>query len=168
MKIVIIFITLLAFKNLAYSQTKFIYNENGLLPQYVDTSIDSLSKTKLYNSTLNWITKTYNTPDIKINNQIILLSGVKENLIKVDKRFLHIKYTIEISFEEGLYSFKPLRIQSKTNSKYDMGWKDFSLTDGKVYFKKGKVIKKTKPYVKDIPALLNEINTSLYHILTSE
>ncbi|MGC6431281.1 MAG: hypothetical protein ACON5F_09595 [Jejuia sp.] len=150
------------------AQTKFTFTENGLTPESSVTSIENLSATNLYNKTLNWIKTTYKNPKTEINNQVILLTGIKENAIQADKQYFHIKYTIKIAFEEHQYTFEPLSIKTKANSKYDMGWNEIDLKNGAAFFKKGKPIKKTKSYVKVIPEVLNELNSILYNVLISK
>ncbi len=170
MKNIIIFLSLI-FTTLIYSQTKFVFNENGLTPEYTATSIDSIAKAELYSKTLKWVEATYKHPDnvinTKIENNFIHITSIKENAIQADKRYFHLKYSVKISFEKGECKFEPIKIQSKANSKYDMGWKDVDLKNGSEFFKKGKVIKKTKSYVKIIPEVLNKLNSNLYNYLTS-
>ena len=48
-------------------------------------------------------------------------------------------------------------IQLKINSKYDMGWKNFDLDNCTEFFKKGKVKRKYKTYLKDISKPLNQL-----------
>jgi len=151
----------------AEGQTKFTFTESGLTPESIITSIENLSATDLHNKTLNWIITTYKNPKTEIDNQVILLTGIKENVIQSDKQYFHMQYTIKIVFEKHQYTFEPLTIQTKANSKYDMGWKEIDLKNGAAFFKKGKPIKKTKSYVKDIPEVLNELNSSLYNYLIS-
>lgn len=168
MRNIITFIPLV-FITLAYSQNKFVFNENGLTPKYSLSNIDSTTVSELYTKTLYWIKKNYKNPekviDSKVKNDVIQFTGLKENAINTDKRYFNLNYTIKISFKKGQYTFEPLSIQTKANSKYDMGWKDFDLKNGSSFFKKGKAIKNTKSYVKVIPALLNDLNNSLYTFL---
>ncbi|MBC3759286.1 DUF4468 domain-containing protein [Hyunsoonleella sp. SJ7] len=165
-------ITFLIFSNASYTQTRFTFTKNGLTPEHVVVQVDSLSETELYSKTLNWIKATYKNPDKVINSKIenhhIQMTSLKENAIKVDKRHLHLRFTIKISFKTGQYKFEPLSIQTKVNSKYDMGWKPFDLKNGAEFFKNGKVIYKTKSYVEVIPEVLNELNSSFYNYLISE
>ncbi|WP_165453954.1 DUF4468 domain-containing protein [Hyunsoonleella flava] len=163
-----IILLVLVCTSFGFGQGKFVFNKDGLSPKHTISKVDGLSKIQLFNKALKWIKATYKKPDTEMDKQIIRLTSIKENAIQADKRYFHMKYVVEISFKEGQYTFKPLEIQTKANSKYDMGWKDFNLNNGEAYFKKGKVIKKTKSYVKAIPAVLNEINARLYDFLTSE
>ena len=102
------------------------------------------------------------------NNNFICLTGIKSNAIHVGKLYYHMQYTVKISLEKGKYKFEPLKVRSRLNSKYDMGWIDFDLKNGALFFKKGRAIKKTKSYVTDIPAVLNELNANLYNYLITE
>lgn len=153
--------------SLAYGQNKFAFNKNGITPKYLVSHVNSLSKTELYHKTLNWIKITYENPNTEIDNQVILLTGIKENALQVDKRYFHLQYTVKLTFKKEVYKFEPLKVLYKANSKYDMGWKDFDLSNGEVYFKKGKAIKSTKAYVKTIPKVLNDLNTQLNQFLIS-
>ena len=168
----IILLKLFIFTAIVYSQNKFIYNQNGLVPEYTITNIDSISKTELYKKSLNWIKINYENPDralkAQVENDYISFTGTYENIVKVDKRYYHIKYTVKISFKNGQYKFEPLEIQSKLNSKYDMGWAHFDLKNGTLFFKNGKIINKSKSYVTEIPVVLNDLNSNLYEYLITE
>ncbi|WP_299114149.1 hypothetical protein [uncultured Winogradskyella sp.] len=159
---------LLVFTTIGFSQDKFDFNEKGLAPEYIIAAIDSIPKNTLYKKTLKWIKSTSNNLEIQNKTNTIQFTGIKDNAVHEGKRYFHIKYTIKISFEEGLYKFKPLKVQLKANSKYDMGWKAFDLKKGDIFFKKGKVIKKFKSYVSDIPKILNDLNANLYNYLITE
>lgn len=149
----------------AYSQDKFVIKENGLTPKFTILKIDSLAKSELYNKTLKWIEeneKEYKlSVDNKTKNEVIQLYSIKGNAVNLDKQFFNVKYNVSIGFEKEQCKFEPMGIQLKVNSKFDMGWKDFDLTNGAMYFKKGKVIKKYKSYIKDITTQLNELNHNL-------
>lgn len=164
MRYILVFIAII-FSTVVSSQDKFAYTEKGLKPKYLSFTIGNNSKANLYTKTLNWIKTNYNDINavIGVNNEnnFIQFSSIKENAINLGKQYFHIKYTIKISFEKGNYKFEPLEIQTKLNSKYDMGWQVIDLKDGASFFKKGKVIKKMKSYVTAIPILLNELNGSL-------
>ncbi|MDJ0646833.1 MAG: hypothetical protein QNJ57_12695 [Flavobacteriaceae bacterium] len=164
-----IFLMMVLGTSLVYGQTEFIFNENGLDPKYAIANLDSTPATELYQKTRKWIENTSTNAtlalDTEIENDFIHFTGIKDNAIKVGKGYLHMKYTVKVSFKKGLYKFEPLEILTKVNSKYDMGWKAIDLNNGSVFFKKGKAIKKTKSYVTSIPAVLNELNAKLYKYL---
>jgi len=168
----LIFTIFLISATFAYSQNKFVFNENGLVPEYTISNMDSMTETEMHKKTIKWINATSKNPNVIFDshdkNDFILLTGIKNNLLNIGKQYYHMKYTIKISFEKGEYKFEPIAIQSKLNSKYDMGWKDFDLKNGALYFKKGRVIKKSKSYVTDIPDVLNQLNTNLYNYLITE
>ncbi|WP_299552787.1 DUF4468 domain-containing protein [Seonamhaeicola sp.] len=150
---------------LVYGQDEFAINYKGLTPKLSISKIDSLSKSALYLKTLEWIeeneTKYRLLVDSKIENEAILVILIKENAVNLNKQYYNVKYKINISFEKEQYKFEPTRIQLKLNSKYDMGWKDFDLTNGAIFFDKEKVIKKYKYYLKDITRSLNELSMQL-------
>ena len=144
---------------------EFVIKENGINPKFISIKIDSIAKRKLYNKTLRWIEeneKRYKlSVDNKTENKIINLTSIKGNAVNLDKKYFNVKYTIRIVFKNEHYKFEPTEIKLKVNSKFDMGWKEFDLTNGSMYFKKGKVIKKYKSYIQDITTLLNELNYNL-------
>ncbi len=148
-----------------YCQDEFIMEEIGLTPKFSTSKIDSLTKSELYKKTLTWIEeneKKYKlSVDNKIENEVIHLSSIKGNAVNLDNQYFNVKYKISIVFEKDNYKFEPTEINLKVNSKFDMGWKDFNLTNGAMFFKRGKVIRKYKSYLKDIMALLNELNIQL-------
>lgn len=167
-----IFLFLVLSHTILVSQNLFSYEEQGLTPASINISLENKSASELYNKTLNWIKKHYKNPEKTIINktkhEIIEFTGLKENAIISNKRYCHLKYTVKIIFKKDAYIFKPQYIQTKVNSKYDMGWEQFNLKKGTHYFKKGKPIKKTKSYVKEIPKILNQLYTSLHTHLTSQ
>ncbi|WP_282042681.1 hypothetical protein [Winogradskyella flava] len=158
----------LVFTTIAYCQDAFVFNENGITPGHIISKVDSAPKAALYSKTLQWIKNTDAVVDVYAENDFIQLIGTTTNAINEGKRYFHMKYVIKISFENETYKFELLEIQLKANSKYDMGWMDFNLKDGSPFFKKGKVIKKLRSYVIDIPKILNELNTNLYNHLIAE
>lgn len=155
-----------------YSQDKFIIKENGLAPKFLISKTDSLTKPELYKKTIIWIKeneKKYKlTVDNEIKNEIIHLTSIKGNAVHLNKQYFNAKYKISLRFEDGQYKFEPSEIQLKVNSKYDMGWKKFDLDNCDSFFKKGKVRRKYKPYLKDITALLNELNLQLDFYLKTD
>jgi hypothetical protein len=155
-----------------YSQDNFEISKNGLTPKFLISKIDSLTKIDSYKKTLFWVSKYKQKykliVDKKLENEEINLMSIKGNAVNLNKQYFNVKYKIKVSFEKGNYKFEPTAIQLKINSKYDMGWKDFNLTDGTQYFKKEKVLRKYKSYLKDITALLNELNFLLSNYLKTE
>jgi hypothetical protein len=164
-----IYFTFLLSSFFIFSQNKFIFNENGLVPKNIISDIASLTENKIHERTLEWIKinpkKINLVSHLTNNNNTIYLNGLEDNALRVGKQFYHLKYTVKIRFEQGKYNFEPILIQTKLNSKYDLGWTDFNIKSGYSFFKKGRVIKKTQSYVKDIPDLLNELNNDLYNYL---
>jgi hypothetical protein len=133
--------------------------------KFLVTKIDNSAKSELYNKTLEWVNEHENSFSLSVDDTVegeaIHLTSLKGNAVSLDKQFFNVKYNIKISFENEQFKFEPTEIRLKLNSKYDMGWKEFSLSNGAIYFKNGKVIRKYKRYIKDITAVLNEINNQL-------
>ncbi len=153
------------YSSIAKGQTTFKFSEKGLSPESVTTTIEGLSKTELYNKTLAWIENTYKNADkviqSKSGDSLINFIHIKDNAVNIDKIYSSIKYSITISFEDGQYKFEPTAIQTKVNSKYDRGWNDFNLKNGETFYKRGKLIKKSKSFVINIPDILNQLYASL-------
>ncbi|WP_133085509.1 hypothetical protein [Winogradskyella aurantia] len=164
MKYIIFYINLFLIV-VVYGQDQFVIEENGLTPKFSITKIDNSTKTELYNKTLDWVNEHENSFSLSVDDTVegeaIYLTSFKGNAVSLDKQFFNVKYDIRISFENEQFKFEPSEIKLKLNSKYDMGWKEFSLSNGDIYFKNGKVIRKYKRYIKDITAVLNEINNQL-------
>ncbi len=144
-------------------QSQFIFTQNGIQPKLITTSVKNISKDSLTAKINRWIrSNSISSSAIKnIDSKYLLLTGMKENYIIVDKRYYHLEFVIKINIQNQSFGFEPLSLKTKQNSKYDMGWVPIDLTDGSQYFKKGKPIKKTKSYIKAIPTLLNSLNLEL-------
>lgn len=164
----LIVLLIFVFTAMGFGQEKFVFNETGLSPKHIISRVHGSSKTQLFDKALKWIKATYKNPDIEVDNQVILLTGIEENAIQANKQYFHLKYKVKVTFEKGQCTFKPISIKTKANSKYDMGWKEIDLKNDSEFFKKGKPIKKTKSYVKMIPEVLNKLNSNLYNYLVSE
>ena len=171
MKKLILYLNI-AFTAIVFGQSEFAISENGLTPKFLSLKIDAMPKNELYKKTWTWIEeneKIYNlSVDNTIENKVIHLYSIKGNAVNLDKKYFNVKYKISISFEKGQYKFEPTEIQLSVNSKYDMGWKDLDLTNGAMYFKKEKVIRKYRSYISDMTTLLNEINIKLSSYLAKE
>lgn len=155
----------LLFTVFVYGQDVFSIESTGLTPEFSISQINALSQNQLYEETLLWIEENKKKYQLSIENktenQVIQLVCVKKNAVRLDKQYFNAKYKLNIRFEEKQYKFEPTQIQLKLNSKYDMGWKDFDLSNGSIFFKKGKPIKKYKSYLEDVAHLLNELNLQL-------
>lgn len=159
----------IAFSLFGFGQTPFIFTEDGLSPDSLVREVKGSSVDSLKQKALDWVNTSLSKDNVVFalnHDNTIELTGISYDVITADKQSYHVKYTIKLSFKNGLYQFQPVSLQTKMNSKYDMGWKDFSLKDGSTFFRRGKVIKKLKSYVEAIPLLLNTINANLYNHLT--
>jgi len=156
-----------------FCQSAFSFNENGLTPKETDFFVgDQNTKDVLYKKTLKWFQEEYgnskNVVSEQVENEYVVITLIKPNYINVKKDYYYVKYSMKISFAFGQCTFEPIEVFTKLNSKYDMGWQAFDLSDGTAFFKRGKPIKKTKVYVEKIPALFNELNESLFKELNSK
>jgi hypothetical protein len=157
---------------LVKGQEQFVIDENGLTPKYIVSQVEDLTRAELYSNTLKWIEANNEFHNIAIasfvESERILLTSIKSNAVNLDKQYYNVKYDITLEFDDNSFTFMPSKIQLKLNSKYDMGWKNFSLTSGAQYFKKGKIIRKYKRYLRDLAAKLNELNMQLNTDLKTE
>lgn len=150
---------------LIHGQPEFMMTENGLKPEFITTEISPFTQADLYKKTLRWIEETasdYTTSILgKTDNELIDVAFVKGNVAVLDKQYFNARYAICISFKEGQYEFRPTKLELKLNSKYDMGWKIFDLSNSVQYYKKGKIRRKYKAYLKDLTSILNTLNNNL-------
>ena len=150
----------------AISQEQFAFTEEGLTPQSISTQIDN---DDLYTKASQWITDNAENYKLKIvdtlENKSIQFTMIKGNATSIYKQFYNVRYTINLSFEDNQFTFKPKVIDLKLNSKYDMGWKSFDLNDTTEYFKRGKPIGKYKAYLKNIIAPMNTLYFQLSYYL---
>ena len=149
-------------------QNTFTFSEKGLTPSQTTTKVNGFSKTELQQQALSWIQENYKYATTQVDGESIIFTDVKGNFIEVKKSYYNIKYRVRIRFDKGEFTLEPIDVFTKLNSKYDMGWQPFDLKDGAAFFKRGKPIKKTKVYIKKIPALFNELNERLHRELNSE
>ena len=101
-------------------------------------------------------------------NALLTFTSKKGNAVTKNEQYFHALYTIELTFEDGQYTFTPVNVHLKLNSKYDMGWKEVDLNDGTMYFKKGKPIRKLKDYTDGLTEPINALNDSLKAYLNGE
>ncbi len=156
----------------AWSQDRFSLTDQGLNPVKIAVSIKGLDEVKLSYKVMEWMQQNNFAIESNINSEEqdkwIQFVSSKENAIQLGKQQHHILLTIKIRFFSEYYVFEPLEIATKLNSKYDMGWKDFDLKNTSNYFKNKKPIKKTKAFVREIPAFLNELYSSLVRHMNSQ
>lgn len=157
-----IFVWFLSFQLMG--QEVFEFSEQGLSPKFKELQLENKSDSLLVANAIQWIEnnkEAFNLKRIKsVSNKQIEFSSVKNNGTSLDKQYFHVKYGIELVFEDGKIKFTPKSIQLKLNSKYDMGWKDFDINDGYSFYKRGKVIRKYRKYLSDITDHLNSLFTT--------
>jgi hypothetical protein len=155
-----------------FGQDRFIIQPDGLSPEYVSAMIEGKHQSDLYRMTLGWLETNKQELRITIDKQVegetIKFTSFKGNTVNYLEQYYHAEYYITIRFNEDGYQFECTEINLKLNSKYDMGWKSFDLEDASGYFKKGRIIRKYKSYVLDLPDRLNELNLGLHQSLTEQ
>lgn len=169
-KIIYFLLAIFTISNLSYSQEiSFKYDENGLSPKYSIIKVNSLMQNQIYEDALNWIKQNYKNPDevieTRIENEMIRFTGIKQNALSIGKSkpiYFDLKHTILISFKDGKYKFEPLSIMVKASgTDNNFGWIPFDLNNGKLYYKKGKLIEKFDQYVIKIPEFLNNLSVAI-------
>lgn len=152
---------------------KFTYDANGLNPGDVTMSVRKAKKGDLYSKTLNWLSEKYKDPDQVIEkkekNDKIRFEGFTDNAIcygmGVDYGCEGLTYQIEISFEDGQYKLKPLKLSYDSNSKKKV---NINLKKGDYYDKNGKIDDDYSKVPSQIETLFNGLNESLSNYLTNE
>ena len=159
--LILIFVCFLSFQLMG--QEVFKFSEKGLSPKFKEIQIEK-SDSLLFANTIQWIENNKETFNLKLvkrdSKKQIEFSSVNNNGTSLDKQYFHVKYAIELIFKDGNIKFTPKSIELKLNSKYDMGWKDFDISDGYSFFKRGKVIRKYRKYLSDITDHLNSVFSS--------
>ncbi|MEM9361692.1 MAG: hypothetical protein AAGA43_03605 [Bacteroidota bacterium] len=171
MRKLILYICILS-TTLGFGQVEFSITEAGMTPESVSSKMGDFTVKELYSKTLSWIkenSETHNlTIDHTVENASIHISFLKGNATNLDKRYYNANYIVNLSFGKEQFTFEPIGIRLKLNSKYDMGWKEFDLSNGAPYFKKGKAIRKYKSYLEGITKSLNAFYLMLHIHLKSE
>jgi hypothetical protein len=152
--------------SLLTGQEQFVINDLGLSPKSMTTTFEQYSKQELYSKTIAWLedkNESYNLSiEDKSDSQAINFTFIKSNAVNMDKQYYNARYHVTLNFQDGSYVFKPTKIELKLNSKYDMGWKNFNLNTGAMFYRRGKVIRKYKRYLIDLTAPLNEFHNQLH------
>tara|TARA_B100000963_G_C22467042_1_gene598357 strand:+ start:240 stop:815 length:576 start_codon:yes stop_codon:yes gene_type:complete len=173
------FSLLLVFSLSSFSQDKFVYDINGLSPDFLVVEMSNIEQNDLFTRTINWIKETYKNPDevIKttIENKKVRFEGFRDNLISINSLGLIYNYyglyTIEISFKDNKYKFTPISVEYRVPaSQYSSGgFIPVNFNDGSVYFnKKGKLRKMYASIPNSIESLFNDLNEDLKIYLTKE
>ena len=151
---------------LVNGQEQFRIEEVGLSPKSITTIIKQYSNQELYSKALAWLkgrNESHNLSIIdKSDSQAINFTFIRGNAVSLDKQYYKAKYHVTLNFIDGSYIFKPTKIELKLNSKYDMGWKEFNLNTGAMFYRRGKLIGKYKRYLRDLTAPLNQFHNQLH------
>ncbi len=169
---------IIAINTFTFSQDKFIYDLNGLNPKFIVVEMDSLNKSELYKSTINWIKETYKNPDevikMTIENEKLRFEGFQDNLICVNSIGMiycyYALYTIEIEFKDNKYKFTPLSLDYRVPaSQYSSGgMTPVNFSDGSGYYNKRNELRKMyKTIPLAIENLFNDLSANLTTYLKS-
>lgn len=175
-------ISLIFFTSLLKAQNeRFSVTDDGLT-NFVVTEIPSVDKDIAYKKTLDWINRTFDTPEkvIKgtIENEYIRIEGIGKNSMRYPAVggivYAPIKFEIEISFKDNKYKFDVIKIQEEdvlypqfTSSPFtdlDMSKHPKSSGYNKVRKTNGEFRNRYK-YILDIPDYLNKLNDNLKEYL---
>jgi len=146
-------ISLLLLTQFSYAQ--YTFTKEGLTPTEIITESDSASAKNLYAKSIDWIKESFEDPDevikARIDGKKIRFKGVTKNAyhtqVGLHTATYDLRYAIELSFKEGRYRFKVLKVEQFTNGAVQVGWMDFDMTDGSWLYKKNGKIKKRFLYV---------------------
>lgn len=156
---------MLVFSAIGYGQDRFNFEETGLTPTTIVTELKTSGPQDAYRLVSNWIkNNNYDLID-SLHGVSFQFRFIKENAIQEGKQTYHLRSTLQLTFDKQNYSLTPLYLETKLNSKYDMGWNEIDLKNTSKFFKNGKALKKTKSYVQQIPLALNELYTELKNVL---
>jgi hypothetical protein len=172
----IIFTTFLLNNSFGQIDTLFKYDCSGLNREFSVVKVDTIKANDLYNKTINWIKESYKNPDevIKttIDNKKIRFEGVERGAMKLKGSFgykmsFDIKYTIEVSFKDGKYRFRPIEFSYYIPpSQYSRGWYSVNLFNGSIFCTKGNSLKsRYKGHVNCIEETFNNLNSNLYRYI---
>lgn len=159
-----------------FSQTnvKFEFTEDGL-KDYVVTEVPGKSRAQIYTKTLEWINKTFNTPDKVIKGTVIddyvRFQGIGDKIDCVAvlglKQCNDLRYMTEISIKDGKYKFDIIEVETwKEASKFQVGgWHKRGFAPiSKMKNKKGEIRSLWK-YDGEILDYFNNLNTDLQNYI---
>jgi hypothetical protein len=170
----IIFSTIILFISIStFSQEKFEYNQNGLVPKSIVKEVANFEQNALYLKTLNWIKTTYKNPNdvIKstIENEMIRIEGVKIDWQCIKSLGTTICsnaiYSIQFNFKNGKYRIEIISLKSFSKN----GSFDINLDSGSIYYDKNGELKKfTKDTPNAVSDLFNKLITELDEYIKGE
>jgi hypothetical protein len=157
--------------SLLAQESKFTVSEAGLT-DYIVVPVDSMKSVDIYSKCIEWVGKTYKSPEDVIKSKIegnsIRIEGSADGLIYTLGGVTYLtRYQVEISFRDGRYKFDVLSIETYANAQY--GWNSFPfMGDWAAYYKNGEP-RKAWVCINDIPVYFNNLSESLKsYILNSD
>jgi hypothetical protein len=136
-KLILSFLITIFFNINIFSQEEFIYNIEGLKPEFIVVQATEYEQNDLYIKTINWVKKTFTNPNevIKatIENEMIRIEGAKKDWLCVNSIggsiCTNALYVVEISFKKGKYKFEIISLKGISNN----GNFEIDLNNGSVY-----------------------------------
>lgn len=153
-------------------ETEYKLTKDGFT-DFIVTQKEGKTASELYTKTLEWVNKTYHTPEKvilgKVENDYFRIQGIKRGLICYAPLGMpvcsDVKYQIEISFKDGKYKFDVSDMEQYSEpSKYSAGgWNTIMANnDTSWYYKKDGTVKGGfSKYIQAVPDYFNSLNKSL-------
>lgn len=147
------------FSSLSFSQgSQFeLTEEQSQFPGYIVIESENLSIKQGYQSVLEWIHLTYDTPDKVIKSQ------VEDKYIRITGSWTNVRYDIEFKFQENRVKFDITGLEAyATPNKYSSGgWYNLSFDYEKGFKKNGKLKKGYWNRVNNMMVNFNNLSASL-------
>ncbi len=155
-----------------YSQDKFSFSQEGLKPDYIIISTDTLSAKYMHTKAVNWVKETYRKPELvfdsSIDGEVLRFTGRSaEGVFPIyntfgEKTYFAMEYTIRLVFVDGKYKFEV--------KDYEI---EHELFKGKkpeevMYKENGKLITWYRDAPEFFPNYFDALNKSLYEYITGK
>jgi hypothetical protein len=158
--------------SLSFSQGELfeLSEDKTQFPSYVVVESEDLSIEQGYQSVLEWINITYDSPDKVIKSQIenkyIRINGIAKNLYAYDAMgamITNIQYDIEFKFQQNRVKFDITELQFYIPAgQYNAaGWAPLSFDYNKAFKKNGKRKKVYWKQVDNVLSYFNNLSSSL-------
>ncbi len=154
----------------AIAQEQFVFNKDGMSPEYMVVNVDSLNASELYDRTIKWIKQTYVNPDESINttieNEMVRFTGVESPCLKTTIMgmpfYYSARYSASISFKDNKYKFelKSLEVKSLASGAYQQGYIDLLAVSSDYFKKNGKPRKNFAHHPAELAAMIQKVKDS--------
>ena len=156
--------------------TKYEITKDGFT-DFTVISVEGKTKEEIYKKTIEWISKTYNSPkDVikaEVENDYIRFQGVSKEKYCWDALVTFcndIRYEVEVWFKDGKYKFEVLKLEDYYKDTKGFGsWSEVKYKDSWTHFKNtGEVRKMYADNVKQITAFFDELSKNLYDYIYNQ